>query len=300
MSSESTVPLGFRPGVPIREVNLSALVGAETRTARGETLSVGSAEGNDLVLEDDRVSRYHLEIRCEGDKVLVRDLGSTNGTFIGAIEVRSAEVRVPAGTPLRVGRSTVTVEPGEVRELAAPLDPEMGILGRSAALRRVLARAKSAASRDVTVLVQGESGTGKELLARAMHELSPRRAGPFVTVDCGSISPQLVASELFGHERGAFTGADRKHTGAFERASGGTLFLDEIGELPKDVQPVLLGALERRRIRRVGGSQDIPVDLRIVAATHRDLRAGWICSIAWESLRWLCLLCASGRRTSQS
>jgi DNA-binding NtrC family response regulator len=133
--------------------------------------------------------------------------------------------------------------------------------------------AHGVATRDVSVLVTGESGTGKELLARAIHAESPRRGNAFVVVDCGAIPAHLVASELFGHERGAFTGADRRHAGAFERAHGGTLFLDEIGELPLDVQPALLGALERRSIRRVGGSEEIAADFRLVAATHRDLRA---------------------------
>jgi DNA-binding NtrC family response regulator len=119
----------------------------------------------------------------------------------------------------------------------------------------------------------GESGTGKELVARAIHDSSGRASEPFVTVDCGAISPTLFASELFGHERGAFTSADRQHIGAFERAHGGTIFLDEIGELPPELQSALLGALERRRIRRVGGRTDIDVDVRLVSATHRDLRA---------------------------
>jgi len=123
------------------------------------------------------------------------------------------------------------------------------------------------------VLLHGESGTGKELIARAIHERGPRHKKPFVTVDCGSLSPGLVASELFGHERGAFTGAERRHEGAFERANGGTVFLDEIGELSPSLQATLLGVLERRRFRRVGGSSELEVDVRVVSATHRDLRA---------------------------
>jgi DNA-binding NtrC family response regulator len=123
------------------------------------------------------------------------------------------------------------------------------------------------------VLLQGESGTGKELIARALHDQSPRANKPFVTLDCGVISPGLVASELFGHERGAFTGADRRHIGVFERAQGGTLFLDEIGELSPALQTALLGVLERRRFRRLGGAEELSVDVRVVSATHRDLRA---------------------------
>jgi DNA-binding NtrC family response regulator len=125
----------------------------------------------------------------------------------------------------------------------------------------------------VSVLIEGETGTGKELVARAIHERGARRSAPFVVVDCGSMPATLIASELFGHERGAFTSADRRHEGAFERAGGGTLFLDEIGELPVEVQPALLGVLERRQFRRVGGASEIAVDVRVLAATHRDLRA---------------------------
>jgi DNA-binding NtrC family response regulator len=136
-----------------------------------------------------------------------------------------------------------------------------------------MAQIDKAAASDTPVLLVGESGTGKELIARALHEKGARAKGPFVTVDCGSLSPSLVASELFGHEKGAFTGAHERHTGAFERANGGTIFLDEIGELPAALQPTLLGALERRRFRRVGGRDEVEVDVRVVSATNRDLRA---------------------------
>src|SRR5688572_13229801 len=140
-------------------------------------------------------------------------------------------------------------------------------------MRRLMAQVERAAKTEAAVHVVGESGTGKELIARALHELGPRADRPFVTVDCGALSPTLVASELFGHEKGAFTGADRQHIGAFERADGGTLFLDEIGELPASLQSNLLGVLERRKLRRLGGRTDIAVDIRIVSATNRDLRS---------------------------
>jgi DNA-binding NtrC family response regulator len=136
-----------------------------------------------------------------------------------------------------------------------------------------MAQVAKAARSDVSALVTGESGTGKELVARALHDLGPRRAGPFVTVDCGSLPPTLIGSELFGHEKGAFTGAERAHVGAFEAAHGGTVFLDEIGELQPAVQATLLGVLERRRLRRLGGRAEIAIDVRVVSATHRDLRA---------------------------
>jgi DNA-binding NtrC family response regulator len=140
-------------------------------------------------------------------------------------------------------------------------------------MRRLMAQVQKAAQADQSALVIGESGTGKELIARALHDLGPRAPRPFVTVDCGALTPTLVASELFGHEKGAFTGADRQHAGAFERADGGTLFLDEIGELPAALQSNLLGVLERRRFRRLGGRAEIAVNVRVVAATNRDLRA---------------------------
>ena len=140
-------------------------------------------------------------------------------------------------------------------------------------MRRLMVQIEKVARTEAAALIVGESGTGKELIARAIHELGPRSEAPFITVDCGALAPNLVASELFGHERGAFTGADRKHIGAFEQADGGTIFLDEVGELPPELQPNLLGALERRRFRRVGGSQEIEVNVRVVAATNRDLRA---------------------------
>ena len=150
--------------------------------------------------------------------------------------------------------------------------PRIEIVAASPSMRGILELAERLAVTDVSVLIRGETGTGKELIARAIHAMSPRKEGPFVVVDSGSITPSLIGSELFGYERGAFTGADRRYLGAFERADGGTLFFDEIGELPMAVQPVLLGVLERRRFRRLGGSDDVAVDVRIVAATNRDLR----------------------------
>jgi DNA-binding NtrC family response regulator len=161
---------------------------------------------------------------------------------------------------------TAALELFEGHELA-------GVVGRSAAMRSLMARVQKAAKSDASVLLLGETGTGKEVLARALHRLSPRNDQPFETVDCGSMAPTLIGSELFGHEKGAFTGAHQQHVGAFERAHGGTLFLDEIGELPSALQTALLGALERRSFRRLGGTKPIQVDVRVVCATHRDLRS---------------------------
>jgi DNA-binding NtrC family response regulator len=240
--------------------------------ATGERVAVGTAVGNDLVLADPTVSRFHVSFERAAEGVLVIDRGSTNGTWLGPVRVTRAVV--PPGTELTLGRTVVRVldgAPSDVDVLLA--DSLAGIRGRSAAMRRLMADVQRAASSTASVLVVGESGTGKELIARALHELSPRRAGPFVTVDCASLPPTLINGELFGHERGSFTGADRRYAGAFERAHGGTVFLDEVGELPPPQQASLLGVLERRRFRRVGGTQEVSVDVRVVSATNRDLCA---------------------------
>jgi DNA-binding NtrC family response regulator len=259
---------------PVRGVHVVVESGPDAGASASGTdgVSVGSATDNDLVLGDPAVSRYHLQIGRTDAGLSLVDLGSTNGTAVAALRVERAVA--PPGTQVRVGNTTLRVSDGA--EAASPLHQgsALGALrGRSVTMRRVMAQIGKAAASAAPVLFVGESGTGKELAARAVHELSERAAGPFEVVDCGSLVPTLVASELFGHERGAFTGADRAHVGAFERARGGTVFLDEIGELPASVQVSLLGALERRRIRRLGGRTDIAVDVRVVSATNRDLRA---------------------------
>ncbi len=241
--------------------------------AEGEQLTVGTATTSELVLRDPAVSRFHLELRRASGGLVVRDLRSTNGTWLGG--VRLAEAVVPAGTELRLGDSVLRVgQSADARPHGELLAGEelAGIVGKSDAMRRLMAQVQTLAGSDASVLVQGESGTGKELIARGLHDLGRRARGPLVTVDCGALAPTLVASELFGHERGAFTGADATRIGAFEQADGGTLFLDEIGELPESLQAALLGVLERRRFRRLGGTKEIEVDVRLVAATHRDLR----------------------------
>ncbi|MFO0724983.1 MAG: sigma 54-dependent Fis family transcriptional regulator [Myxococcota bacterium] len=273
MSAESTVPHGGA-GVPITTLKVEVLDGPDRGLVRGtasESLSIGTAESNDLVLRDDTVSRYHLELSRQHDRILVRDHGSTNGTFLGTSAVERA--RIVPGTTLRLGRTTIRVGDGEVVTLEVFEGERLGgLIGRSDAMRQLMARTRRAAQSDVSVLILGETGTGKEVVARTIHEQSRRAERPFETVDCGAILPTLIASELFGHEKGSFTGADRQHLGAFERAQGGTLFLDEIGELPLPLQAALLGALERRSFRRVGGTELVEVDVRVVAATHRDLR----------------------------
>ena len=259
--------------LPVREVDVHVLEGLDRGKASkaAERVAIGTAQTNDLVLTDRAVSRFHAELRIAPTGIVVVDQGSRNGTYIGAVRVQEAVV--PPGTRLRVGDTTLQVGEGGIEQVPMATQNAFGAFrGWSAAARRLMAEAARAAPSGASVLIIGESGTGKELLARAMHEHGPRPNGPFEVVDGGALVPNLVASELFGHERGAFTGADKRHIGAFERAAGGTLFLDEIGELSQDIQPMLLGALERRRFKRLGGSAEIPLDVRLVAATHRDLR----------------------------
>jgi DNA-binding NtrC family response regulator len=236
------------------------------------TCILGSGKSADFVITNPSVSREHVEIGVVPEGVSVRDLGSRNGTFYLRQRVKSITLHL--GARIEIGPVEVTLDP-DSDDLTGPeiaTGSYRGMIGRAAAIRRlfgVLARLEGSL---VNVLVTGESGTGKELVARALHDGSSVAAGPFVTVNCGAIPRELVASELFGHRRGAFTGAVDARKGAFESADGGTLFLDEIGELPVDVQPSLLRALESGEIRAVGADRVSNVRVRVVAATNRDLR----------------------------
>jgi DNA-binding NtrC family response regulator len=239
----------------------------------GTTL-VGTHPDNDLVLTDATVSRHHLEIRVRRDGIEVRDLETTNGTRHGGAWIGQVILVGPAR--LRLGRHTeLDVEPVDA---GVELDDWPGdrfgdVLGTAPVMRRMFALLARAAATEATLLLTGETGTGKEAIAEAVHQASPRAKGPFVVVDCGSIPHELIASELFGHARGSFTGAAADKQGLIEAANHGTLFLDEIGELALDLQPQLLRVLDRRQVRRVGETHAIDVDIRVIAATHRDLRA---------------------------
>jgi DNA-binding NtrC family response regulator len=238
------------------------------------TTIVGTHVDNQVVLTDDTVSRYHLELRVRSDGVHVKDLATTNGTRHGG--ARIVQVVLTGPSRLRLGKHTeIDVVPDQRHvELDEWPDDRFGdVLGGTAAMRRLFAVLARVAPTDATVMLTGETGTGKEAIAEAIHQASRRAAGPFVVVDCGSIPHDLIASELFGHARGAYTGASSDKRGLIEVATGGTLFLDEIGELAVDLQPQLLRVLDKRQVRRVGETSPIDVDIRVIAATHRDLRA---------------------------
>ena len=237
-----------------------------------EPVSIGTAATNRIALTDALVSRFHCEVAPSPLGLHLRDLGSTNGTFVDGVRVEAAYLR--HGARLALGDTQLVVEAIAAPAVeAVPTTERFGrALGTSTAMRRVFSVLERVARTDSTILLEGETGTGKTLLAQMMHERSERAAGPFIVVDCSAIPPTLIESELFGHEKGAFTGAHAARAGAFEAARGGTLFLDEIGELPLDMQPKLLRALEERVIKRVGSNDQVRLDLRLVAATNRDLR----------------------------
>jgi DNA-binding NtrC family response regulator len=234
-------------------------------------LIVGSSSQAGFRLKDPSVSRKHVELTPVDEGIRVRDLESTNGTMVGGNRI--TEAVVPLGTALVLGKTKLElVRVVERHPLPLSRRRRFGeLIGSSAPMRQVYSLLERAAEADVTVLIEGETGTGKELAARAIHQGSPRSQQPFQIVDCGAVSPTLIEAELFGHVRGSFTGADRDRPGAFELANGGTLFFDEIGELPLALQPKLLRALETREVRRIGGTARIPVDVRFVAATNRNL-----------------------------
>jgi len=245
--------------------------GRALRVAQEEVV-IGTAASADLRLTDATVSRHHATVRITPRGILVSDLDSTNGTRIGNRRMVSGYVE--AGETIEVGSTRLRLERqrGHV-ELSLSGATRFGtLLGRSVAARRLFALLEQVASADVTVLLLGESGVGKDLSAQALHETGARAGGPFVVFDCGAAAPSVIESELFGHERGAFTGALDRRNGAFQEAHGGSLFLDEIGELPRELQPKLLRAIDRREVRPVGSDRTRTVDVRIIAATNRDLK----------------------------
>ncbi|MFL5347257.1 MAG: sigma 54-interacting transcriptional regulator [Hyalangium sp.] len=234
----------------------------------GETFIIGKDPSNAMVIQDRFISNRHLKVTRKDGLFHVVDLNSTNGTFLGGMRV--FEVEVPLNTVLRVGETELILEPlSRGRQESA----FHGLIGNDPSVRNLIELIERVAPSPASVAILGESGTGKELVAKALHTCSTRADKPFIPINCAAISKELIESELFGHEKGAFTGAQFQRRGAFEEADGGTLFLDEVGELPLDLQAKLLRALESGEIKRVGSSRPTHVDVRVIAATNRDLLA---------------------------
>ncbi len=236
-----------------------------------EEIRIGSMDDNDIVLPDDTVSRYHCRIIQDDTSYILVDNASTNGTFVNKVRVREAFLK--PGCTIGVGQSQLkfNAREEEVQIVPSRADRCAGLIGGNAKMREIYSIIEKIAPTATTVVIDGETGTGKEVVAQAIHSLSPRSRNELVVFDCGAVPPNLIESELFGHEKGSFTGAMMSREGLFELADGGTLFLDELGELPIDLQPKLLRVLEQREVRRVGGAKAQKVDVRIIAATNRNL-----------------------------
>jgi DNA-binding NtrC family response regulator len=265
---------GQQPVLQIREGRLvveSGPAAGRAATFDGSRLVIGSAPSCHLTLEDPAVSRMHAEVRLEGQTAVLHDLASSNGTFINGVRIRAAEL--DAEHRVQLGQTTLRFEVGDGSRSVElwPRESFGELVGRSVVMRAVFSLLDRVARSEATVLVLGETGTGKDLVAAALHEASPRAAGPFVVVDCGAIPASLMEGELFGAARGAFTGASTDRPGALEQAHGGTLFLDEVGELPLELQPKLLRFLEHHRVKRLGDTRYREVDVRVVAATNQPL-----------------------------
>jgi DNA-binding NtrC family response regulator len=267
----------FARSMPAPRVTLRVEREANGATARtldvdGDTVRIGSNAANDVVLEDPLVSRFHCRIERRPNTWRLIDLDSRNGTRISGVTIRDCDLPLPE-CRIEIGDSVLVVSEAPSGSRIELLDQASfgDLYGVSLPMRRLFATLERVCSSDANVLVEGASGTGKELVAMEIVKRGQRRKRPFVIVDCSAIAPSVLESELFGHIRGAFTGADRDRIGAFEAAEGGTIFLDEIGELPLEMQPKLLRALEAHEIRRVGETRTRKIDVRVVAATNRCL-----------------------------
>jgi len=238
------------------------------------SITIGASDDNDLVIgEDETVSRQHCVLYPrEQSQYLVADNDSTNGTWINDVRIRTGFLK--PGCTLTVGRTKMRFHSIQEKVAITPShETKFGhIVGGSQRMREIFAMLKKIAPTDATIVIEGETGTGKEVVARTIHEHSRRANGALNVFDCSAVPAALIESELFGHEKGAFTGAIAARPGVFESADGGTVFLDELGELELDLQPKLLRALEQRTIRRVGSNKVVPIDVRLIAATNRNLQ----------------------------
>ncbi len=274
-SKTALVPEGRGAGTGgvLLRVNATVIDGPDlglTAPLTAEPVVIGKSDGCDIVLTDSAVSKRHLELKVEGSTLRIQDLESTNGTFIG--KNRIIESIVPVGSVVTLGRTRIHLRSEDDPLLLTPSsETQFGdLVGQSVAMRQVFGILERVSGRDVSVLLDGETGTGKELAARAIHEHSGRAQGPFVCLDCSAVAPELVESQLFGHRKGAFTGAMQDRQGVFESAEGGSIFLDELDSLPLDLQPKLLRLLETREVTRLGEFKPRPIDVRIVAACGRS------------------------------
>jgi transcriptional regulator with PAS, ATPase and Fis domain len=275
MDEESTRIQPRRQVVRYTKARVEVVSGADgglVYDVNDSSVRVGaSRSSNDLVLTDETVSRHHLELSPTPHGVRVRDAGSTNGVFANGVRVFDAVFSENVDLQLGSTVLRVTLLPdGTDRELSDT--HRFGdLLGSSPRMRALFADLERIAPKDVSLLIEGETGTGKEVVAESVHRKSARAGGPFVVFDCSAVVPTLVESALFGHERGAFTGAHSAHVGVFEQAHGGTIFLDELGELPLELQKRLLRVLQSREVVRLGAQRSTPVDVRVIAATNRNL-----------------------------
>ena len=258
----------------LRRIKLSVTEGpdrGEQIQAARSRLTIGRSAVNDLVLKDTSVSGLHAEVLLDQRGVLLRDRGSTNGTKVNGVQINEAWLE--PGMTLSVGKTDITFMAADEVDVPLSRKDQFGALyGASPVMREIFAVLERVAKTDMSVLIGGETGTGKELVARALHDESKRDKGPFIVLDCGALPRELAEAAILGHKKGAFTGAHADRAGCFEDANGGTLFLDEIGELSLELQPKLLRVLDRREVQRIGETQVRRVNVRVVAATHRDLR----------------------------
>ncbi len=267
---ELTVATGRSLQVRGGTLRVAGVRGGPLLAIGGEPRLVGRSPECDLALDDPKVSAVHLELVATDGGLRVKDLGSRNGTLLGGHRV--VEVYLTSDATLTCGDTQLVFRPAKPEQVPLSRRGSFGpLVGGSPPMRRLFEHLRVLSKANLSVLILGETGTGKELVARAVHEASPRKGGPFVVVDCGAIAPSLAESVLFGHERGAFTGAVSRHVSPFVDAKGGTIFLDELGELPLELQPKLLRVLAEQRVKSLGSSAYSSVDVRVVCATRRDI-----------------------------